>query len=70
VLQMSLKELLVNMLEHNKIPLTMNWIVQNLLLQVNTLLPVKSFYCVSLFTIINFMHIWGEYYTNTTLWAC
>ncbi len=67
---MSLKELLVNMLEHNKIPLTMNWIVQNLLLQVNTLLPVKSFYCVSLFTIINFMHIWGEYYTNTTLWAC
>jgi len=28
------------------------------------------FYCVSLFIVINFMHTWGEYYTNTTLWAC
>jgi hypothetical protein len=33
-------------------------------------LPIKSFYCVSLFTIINFMQTWDEYYTNTTLWAC
>jgi hypothetical protein len=22
------------------------------------------------FTIINFMHTWDEYYTNTTLWVC
>ncbi len=31
---------------------------------------IMSFYGVSLFTVINFMHTWGEYYTNTTLWAC